>query len=178
MDRISVVQACLDRTRRGAYVEIGVEFGVCFARIRAGTKIAVDPCLRIPWWRKRTSERRAAASHYVAAVSDEFFERHAPVLCPAGIDVAFIDGLHTWEQALRDVDNALARLTAGGVIVRPGTSESTLDRAAEAIREMGYEDLRKERKRLLNLKHPDYLHEFLRRGVLAGGAGHREEARG
>jgi len=237
MNRIRIVQTCLDRSARKMYVEIGVELGLCFARIRAGTKIAVDPNLRIPQWRRRLSERRAAASHYVAAESDEFFQRHAPVLCPSGIDVAFIDGLHTWEQALRDVDHALAHLGDGGVIVlhdcnprnrviaepapsywafkkahpwrvrwsgdvwkaivhlrstrpdlevavldcdygvglvRRGKPETTLGYSMEAVRRMDYEELRKDRERLLNLRRPDYLLRFLRsRCPRPDAAGHR-----
>ena len=43
MNRIGIVQACLDSAAHKTYLEIGVEHGLCFARIRAGTKIAVDP---------------------------------------------------------------------------------------------------------------------------------------
>lgn len=227
MNRIGIVQACLDRSTRKTYLEIGVERGLCFARIRAGTKIAVDPHLRIPRWRRRLSERRAAASHYVPLESDEFFRRHATALCPAGIDVVFIDGLHTWEQALRDVDHSLVFLAAGGVIVlhdcnprnrvigepapsyqafrkahpwrirwsgdvwkaiamlrstrrdldvvvldcdygvglvRRGRPRAVLDATIDDIRAMEYEDLCRERTRLLNLRPPARLHEFLRRG--------------
>jgi len=47
-------------------------------------------------------------------------------------------------------------------LVRKGKPEATLDYAIEEIRAMEYEDLRKQRERILNLREPDYLHQFLR----------------
>lgn len=50
--------------------------------------------------------------------SDEFFETQAAeTIGDYGIDVAFVDGLHEWRQAVRDVENCLQYLNDGGVIV-------------------------------------------------------------
>jgi predicted O-methyltransferase YrrM len=49
--------------------------------------------------------------------SDEFFARHAALFEEGRIDAAFIDGLHTYEQSLVDVENCLRCLNDGGVIL-------------------------------------------------------------
>jgi hypothetical protein len=46
--------------------------------------------------------------------SDDFFAGRRFFF---GLDVVFVDGLHTQRQALKDVENALAHLNPGGVIV-------------------------------------------------------------
>ena len=43
-------------------------------------------------------------THFFKISSDEFFAHHPP---PAPFDIIFIDGLHTFEQALRDLLNSL-----------------------------------------------------------------------
>ncbi len=48
--------------------------------------------------------------------SDDFFETKASLL-KNGLDVVFIDGLHTYEQSLRDVQNSLKLLKEDGVII-------------------------------------------------------------
>jgi tetratricopeptide (TPR) repeat protein len=50
--------------------------------------------------------------------SDIFFEKHAAKLFSLDpINVAFVDGLHTWEQTYRDVMNILNYLGRNGVIL-------------------------------------------------------------
>ena len=58
---------------------------------------------------------RTQGTLYFKVTSDEFFARRAPRLAPFG--VVFVDGLHTHEQAYRDVVNALAHLDDGGAVV-------------------------------------------------------------
>jgi hypothetical protein len=45
--------------------------------------------------------------------SDEFFARAGDMR----FDVSFIDGYHTWEQALRDVENCLRHVPPDGVVL-------------------------------------------------------------
>ena len=59
----------------------------------------------------------AARFKAVEVTSDEFFEKYAGQMLSEGIDVALVDGLHTYEQSLRDVENCLKYLNPGGVIV-------------------------------------------------------------
>lgn len=54
---------------------------------------------------------------YFRMESDVFFDTQKPMLSEYGIDVAFIDGLHTFEQSLKDVENTLNHLNTNGVIV-------------------------------------------------------------
>jgi tetratricopeptide (TPR) repeat protein len=50
--------------------------------------------------------------------SDMFFEKHATALFSRDpINVAFVDGLHTWEQTYQDVLNCLNYLSDNGVIL-------------------------------------------------------------
>jgi tetratricopeptide (TPR) repeat protein len=57
-----------------------------------------------------------AECHYTT--SDMFFEQKAAALFSAEkIDVAFVDGLHTYEQTYQDVLNVLSHLSTNGVIL-------------------------------------------------------------
>jgi hypothetical protein len=49
--------------------------------------------------------------------SDDYFKLKSDTLIKNGLDFVFIDGLHTYEQSLRDVNNALKYLKKGGVIL-------------------------------------------------------------
>lgn len=57
-------------------------------------------------------------SEFYYETSDYFFENHAPSLfLESSIDVAFIDGLHTYHQSYNDVVNALDFISSGGFIL-------------------------------------------------------------
>jgi hypothetical protein len=60
---------------------------------------------------------QSGAASYFQMTSDEFFRNPPPALQADGIDIAFIDGLHTYAQALADVENCLKYLNQGGVIL-------------------------------------------------------------
>lgn len=49
--------------------------------------------------------------------SDTFFDKEHTFLSKTGLDIAFIDGLHTFSQTLKDVQNTLRYLNKKGVIV-------------------------------------------------------------
>ncbi|MCA9088076.1 MAG: class I SAM-dependent methyltransferase [Planctomycetaceae bacterium] len=93
--------------------------GLVLLALRAGRKIAVDPEFKIPWRDRFLAYFRHRSNRsisYFAETSDDFFANHASALSD-GIDVAFVDGLHTHEQAHRDVVNCLKYLKPSGVIV-------------------------------------------------------------
>ena len=77
----------------------------------------MDPKFAITFYRKVFGYFKADEKIYFEVESDEFFSKHADVLNNSGIDVAFIDGLHTYEQSLKDVENCLRYLNEKGVIV-------------------------------------------------------------
>ncbi|ORB76845.1 class I SAM-dependent methyltransferase, partial [Mycobacterium timonense] len=168
---------------------------------------------------------KADATHYFEMTSDAFFETQDALLKQRGIDVALIDGLHTYAQVVHDVENTLRYLRDDGVIflhdcnptrasvafpadsyadfraqnrwweidwsgdvwkavvylrstrqdlriavldcdwgvgiLRRGAPESQLSYTRAQIDALQYADLAADRARLLNLKPPAYLDEFL-----------------
>jgi hypothetical protein len=107
--RSSVIQALLDLFTESRYLEIGVYQGTTFRAIEASTKVAVDPEFAFPL------PSPALGTTFHEITSDSYFGR---VLQPdERFDVIFLDGLHTFEQTLRDLLNSLRCLSAGGILV-------------------------------------------------------------
>jgi len=120
MEKTEVIQAFIDGRGLETYLEIGVRTGHTFLRIRARRKIAVDPAPRIGAlkrlrWRFRNGSNRRSRIHRLT--SDQLFARHGDLFAESGLGVAFVDGLHTYEQSLRDVENCLAHLEPEGVVL-------------------------------------------------------------
>ncbi len=232
-NRIRAVQRALDGRVNPVYLEIGVSKGQAFRRVGADQKIAVDPAFKLSERTRRMANAKARATHYFETTSDAFFAEQASFLAERPIDVALIDGLHTYQQVVRDVENTLRYLKDDGVIflhdcnpaleligrraetwedfiaqqkgplvigiwsgdvwksivylrsqrrdlrvavlkcdmgvgvVRKGTPESRLAYSAAEVDALTYADLKADRKRLLNLKSPRYLGEFLTAGAAA-----------
>jgi predicted O-methyltransferase YrrM len=114
MNRIDVIQKIIDKTGAQNYLEIGVSNGHCFLSIRARRKVAVDPKFNVSLKRKLKTIFRNWGARYYELTSDDFFAR---VKLPHGFEVVFIDGLHTYPQTLKDVENALRVLGKNGVII-------------------------------------------------------------
>jgi len=117
MSRIDIIQNIINKKKAAKYLEIGVKRGNCFLLIRAKKKYAVDPTFRIPWKLKlkwMTKNPCNIFAKYFEERSDDFFDRKNHT---GGYDVVFMDGLHTYKQALMDVDNSLLYLNEKGVIV-------------------------------------------------------------
>ncbi|GAT10425.1 class I SAM-dependent methyltransferase [Mycolicibacterium novocastrense] len=225
MNRKKVVRRALDGRPNPVYLEIGVKRGAAFRGVTADQKIAVDPAFRIPPLYRRLAEAKARETHYFEVTSDAFFANEAEFLEQRRVDVALIDGLHTYAQVLADVENTLRYLKDDGVIVvhdcnpalesigypaesiadfsaqhhwwnllwsgdvwkaivhlrstrddlrvavlkcdfgvgiiRKGPPDSRLPYTVEEVQALGYSDLAADRRRLLNLKPPSYLREFL-----------------
>jgi hypothetical protein len=112
--RMDVIQLAIDTLGAKRYLEIGVSDGACFCSINVSEKIGVDPvnpsaAVKI--------ELNKPGVQYFAVESDKFFERDAPSILADGVDVVFIDGLHTYEQAYRDFTNSLKHLRSHGLIL-------------------------------------------------------------
>lgn len=102
------------------YLEVGVSRGVTFHRVPAAFKVAVDPLFQFDVADRQ--ERHPEASYH-EVTSDDYF---ATVIDPAQqFDVVYLDGLHTLEQTLRDLMNALHHLQPDGVIVIDDTRPPT-----------------------------------------------------
>ena len=227
MNRIRAVQRALHGRENPVYLEIGVSRGQAFQKISADVKIAVDPAFRLTRRTRELADAKGRETHYFETTSDDFFETQADFLEQHPVDVALIDGLHTYEQVVRDVEYTVRHLREDGVIflhdcnppfelagrraesweefiaqqkgplviglwngdvwkaivhlrstrpdlmvgvlkcdqgvgfVRKGTPESTLSYTPEQVAALTYDDLKADRKRLLNLKPPRYVDEFL-----------------
>lgn len=109
------IDACnqLLRTINGStYLEIGVAAGNVLQQVQAARRIGVDPNPRPAGLSKQ------ADVQYFALESDRFFNCHAEALfANEPIDVALIDGLHQYQQALRDIEHSLTYLGHNGVIL-------------------------------------------------------------
>ncbi|ORB61078.1 class I SAM-dependent methyltransferase [Mycolicibacterium tusciae] len=225
MNRKRVVRRALSGRTEPVYLEIGVKRGAAFRGVTADQKIAVDPAFKIPALYRRLAEAKARETLYFEMTSDAFFANEADFLQERGVDVALVDGLHTYAQVLADVENTLRYLKDDGVIVlhdcnpslesigypaesiadfsaqhhwwnllwsgdvwkaivhlrstrddlrvavlkgdfgvgiiRKGSPDSRLPYTVEEVKALGYADLKADRRRLLNLKGPSYLREFL-----------------
>lgn len=113
MDRPDVIQGLLNLYSNPSYLEVGVNHGITFHAITAARKVAVDPKFNfdVPQARLRPG---GATSDYHEVPSDDYFANR-----PAGdmFDVIFLDGLHTFDQTLRDLLNAMTCLKPTGAIV-------------------------------------------------------------
>lgn len=123
--RDRVVQRLLELYERPRYLEVGVGTGATFHRVEAPTKVAVDPKFLFD---HEDGDQRDAAATYHQITSDEYFG--GVIGTDEKFDVIFLDGLHTFEQTLRDLINALDHLQPDGVIViddvRPPTYLASL----------------------------------------------------
>jgi hypothetical protein len=106
-----VLQEILSLYKKPRYLEIGVSEGETFHALKAKKKVAVDPRFKFDLDKAAHANPEAAYhqvtsdAYFVQLDEDELF------------DVIYIDGLHTFDQTLRDFTSALAHLDTGGIIV-------------------------------------------------------------
>ena len=124
MNRKNIIQTCIDALRakrtggKVNYLEIGVSTGWLFFKVQTEYKMAVDPAFAFPWHNTVRRYGRLHPADFFEVPSDEFFATQAAhIRRKGGIDVAFVDGLHTYEQAYRDVLHCLEHLNPGGIIL-------------------------------------------------------------
>lgn len=111
MRRHDLLAGLHERLQPRTYLEIGVSTGLSLGLSRA-TSIGVDPFYSV------TTELHCDL-HLVRTTSDEFFARRHPLahFPEPVIDLAFIDGMHLSEYALRDLINVERFTHPGSVIV-------------------------------------------------------------
>ena len=83
-------------------------------------KIGVDPLFSITKRDKIKAVFKNSTNlfnEYYAMTSDDFFNTKSKILTRYGLDVAFVDGLHTYAQSLKDVKNILKVIKEDGVII-------------------------------------------------------------
>ncbi len=112
-NRTTIIQTLINKFRYKNYLEIGVERGLNFFQIDVDKKAGVDPNFRFDI--TKFSDRNDLL--LCKMTSDEFFKNIPDFVKNEGLDIVFIDGLHTYEQSLRDIENSLNFLNKDGVIV-------------------------------------------------------------
>ena len=111
MERHQVIQGLLDLYEQPRYLEVGVNRGDTFLAVRASAKAAVDPKFLFD---VEAAGRSDASASFFQQPSDAYFGALAR---GERFDVIYLDGLHTFEQTLRDFCNAILVLAEGGMII-------------------------------------------------------------
>jgi len=94
--RIDLINQLIETGGYKKYLEIGCRDDACFSVIKADYKVGVDP----------------NSGGTLRMTSDAFFAQNKETF-----DIIFIDGLHTYEQVLKDILNAAKVLNPGGTIL-------------------------------------------------------------
>jgi len=95
-ERIKKISECV---RINSYLEIGVEKGITFNSLDFKYKTGVDPNFLFDF---ESFQNEFTQLHQIT--SNEFFSFANP---KEKYDLIFLDGLHTYDQTLRDLNNAL-----------------------------------------------------------------------
>lgn len=121
MNRIELIRKLIEDKKYSSYLEIGIYRGTSFFSVRCHNKIAVDPYMKVSWRGKIhriLQNPDNLKNRYFEITSDEFFKNKAPkIFKRTGVDIVFIDGLHTFEASLNDVLNSLKYLNNNGTII-------------------------------------------------------------
>ncbi len=121
--RLQVIQDIVDAVQTKVYLEIGVEEGVVFYRVKAPKKIAVDPQFLFQGRSKLRKNRLVNSlfygnhEYFYEQTSNDFFKHHKQQFTTEKVDVALIDGLHTYAQVYIDIMNVLDILSPNGVMI-------------------------------------------------------------
>ncbi len=95
-NRASIINLLVATNENCRYLEIGCYLNAVFDSIPVAKKVGVDP----------------GTGGNVRKTSDDFFSDNKDQF-----DVIFIDGLHTYEQVKKDINNSIKALSRGGWIV-------------------------------------------------------------
>ena len=108
---LEILRAVQRKARPRVYLEIGVWRGTSLRLASPTTRVVgIDPDPQIVG----TLPRRWTVH---AETSDAFFARPDAAVCTGVVDVAFIDGLHHYDQVLRDLAHVERRMAPDGVIL-------------------------------------------------------------
>ena len=94
--RWNLIQLIIDKYNFKDYLEIGCDKNQSFSKIIVNNKVGVDPI----------------SGGTIRSTSDDFFKNHNN-----NYDVIFIDGLHYYEQVIKDIKNSLKILNNDGFIL-------------------------------------------------------------
>lgn len=102
MKRYEIINLLIVKNGYKSYLEIGLDNGLNFSKIKIDNKKSVDPALG----------QYSHAKPTYKLTSDDFFKQNKDKY-----DIIFIDGLHHSEQVYRDIKNSLECLNDNGTIV-------------------------------------------------------------
>ena len=94
--RSEIIQKIIYNKKYKNYLEIGCDRDENFSKIKIENKTGVDPL----------------QGGTLRMTSDNFFIKNNK-----NFDLIFLDGLHTYEQTIKDIDNSLKILNKDGVII-------------------------------------------------------------
>ena len=94
--RTQIIQKIINQQKYKSYLEIGCDNDENFSKIIIDNKTGIDPL----------------KGGTLRMTSDKFFEKNNK-----NFDLIFLDGLHTYEQTIKDIDNSLRYLNINGVIL-------------------------------------------------------------
>ena len=94
--RTAIIQEIINKKNYKSYLEVGCDNDENFSKIQIESKIGIDPL----------------KGGTLRMTSDEFFINNHQ-----SFDIIFLDGLHTYEQTIKDIDNGLRFLNTNGVIL-------------------------------------------------------------
>ena len=94
--RSEIIQKIIDNKNYKNYLEVGCDKDENFSKINVEKKIGVDPL----------------QGGTLRMTSDDFFKKNNEKF-----DLIFLDGLHTYEQTIKDIDNSLEVLNNHGVVI-------------------------------------------------------------
>ena len=92
MKRYEIINLLIVKNGYKSYLEIGLDNGLNFSKIKIDNKKSVDPALG----------QYSHAKPTYKLTSDDFFKQNKDKY-----DIIFIDGLHHSEQVYRDIKNSL-----------------------------------------------------------------------
>ena len=94
--RTKIIQEIINHRNYKSYLEVGCDNDENFSKIQIVNKIGIDPL----------------KGGTLRMTSDEFFIKN-----DQSFDIIFLDGLHTYEQTIKDINNGLKFLNTNGVII-------------------------------------------------------------
>ncbi len=94
--RIEIIQNIINKKNYKKYLEIGCDRNENFSQINIDKKVGVDP----------------SRGGTIRMTSDDFFQENKNKF-----DIIFLDGLHTYEQTIKDINNSLKIISDEGVIL-------------------------------------------------------------
>ena len=122
MDKIEIINFLIEKKNLNSYLEIGIDKAQNFLKINCRHKECVDPYDNQEGKEyKDTYANEPIIKKYIEdniltykMTSDEFFETLPE---DKKYDIVLVDGLHTEEQAGRDIINSFKHLNSGGFVI-------------------------------------------------------------